>query len=142
MAKIIEIQEQTILVKDGLKTTPILKSAFTFEPMIGDEVNIYQSGANIAVLKVDPSVTNDKKFSRKEIMTQLFPKTAFVTKWKYCILAFFVGGWGIHKFYAGKWGQGILYILLSSLGISGILATIDMVIALFKRTNDEKKIAV
>ena len=28
------------------------------------------------------------------------------------LLAFFLGGFGIHKFYLGKWGWGLVYLLL------------------------------
>lgn len=38
------------------------------------------------------------------------------------ILAFFLGGIGIHKFYLGQSGQGILYLLFCWTLIPGILA--------------------
>ncbi len=41
------------------------------------------------------------------------------------LFAFFLGGFGIHKFYLGKTGQGILYILFSWTGIPGIIAFIE-----------------
>ena len=34
----------------------------------------------------------------------------FVNKGMYIMLCLFLGGLGIHKFYAGKWFQGLLYV--------------------------------
>jgi len=33
------------------------------------------------------------------------------------ILGLFLGGWGIHKFYLGENGAGILYIVISTIGL-------------------------
>ena len=41
------------------------------------------------------------------------------------LLAIFVGGLGIHKFYLGDSKKGVLYICLCWTGVPGILATID-----------------
>ena len=46
-----------------------------------------------------------------------------------CLLAFFVGGLGIHRFYVGKIGTGILQILLTCcFGIGYIWALIDFIL--------------
>ena len=42
-----------------------------------------------------------------------------------CLLCFFLGGLGIHRFYVGKAGTGILMIL--TLGGLGIWVIIDLV---------------
>ena len=44
-----------------------------------------------------------------------------VNKLAYVLLAFFVGSFGIHKFYAGKTGMGIVYLLFCWTGIPGII---------------------
>lgn len=41
------------------------------------------------------------------------------------ILAILLGGIGIHKFYLGKWGQGILYLLLCWTYIPSIIGLIE-----------------
>ena len=41
------------------------------------------------------------------------------------VLALILGGIGIHKFYLGQTGKGILYILLCWTGIPGLLALIE-----------------
>jgi len=46
------------------------------------------------------------------------------------LLAFFLGGLGAHKFYLGKTGQGILYILFCWTGIPGLIAFIEFIIYL------------
>lgn len=44
--------------------------------------------------------------------------------WIYCC-AFFLGGIGVHKFYEGKIGIGILYIL--TMGLFGVGVIIDLI---------------
>ena len=51
------------------------------------------------------------------------------------LLAFFLGGFGVHKFYLGRVGQGILYLLFFWTFIPAILAIIEMIIYIC--TNDE-----
>jgi restriction system protein len=51
-------------------------------------------------------------------------------KWVAFILAFFLGYWGIHRFYEGKIGTGILYIF--TFGLFGIGCLVDWIIILTK----------
>ncbi len=46
------------------------------------------------------------------------------------VLAFLLGGIGVHKFYLGQAGMGILYLLFSWTGIPSIAAFIDAIILL------------
>lgn len=46
------------------------------------------------------------------------------------LIAFFLGGFGGHKFYVGKYGQGILYLLFCWTGIPGLVAFIEFIIYL------------
>ena len=41
------------------------------------------------------------------------------------VLAIFLGGIGIHKFYLGTWGLGILYVLFFWTGIPTILGLVE-----------------
>ena len=60
-----------------------------------------------------------------------------VSKGLYIALCLFLGGLGIHKFYAGKGGQGILYVLFCWTGLSVVCALIDLIIAVFKSTDEQ-----
>ena len=65
-----------------------------------------------------------------------------VSKGTYIALCLFLGGAGLHKFYAGKWGQGLLYLALSWTGISVVLALFDLLITMFKRPDEYGEIQV
>lgn len=51
-------------------------------------------------------------------------------KWVALLLCFFLGVLGAHKFYEGKVGMGIVYIL--TIGIFGIGVIVDFITLLFK----------
>ncbi len=59
-----------------------------------------------------------------------------VNKVAYVLLAFFLGGIGAHKFYSGKIGTGIVYLIFSWTFIPSIIAFVEFIIALTK-TSDE-----
>ncbi len=55
-----------------------------------------------------------------------------VNKLAYILLAIFLGGLGIHNFYAGKTGLGILFLVFCWTGIPVVIAVIQAIIAAFK----------
>ena len=63
-----------------------------------------------------------------------------VSKGLYIALCLFLGTVGIHKFYAGKWGQGFLYVVLCWTGIPAVLALFDLLVAIFKRSDNHGQI--
>jgi TM2 domain-containing membrane protein YozV len=54
----------------------------------------------------------------------------------YGILAILLGGLGIHKFYMGNVAHGVFYILLSCVGVGGVLGLVSGILALIK-TDEE-----
>lgn len=52
------------------------------------------------------------------------------------LLCLFVGVFGIHRFYVGKIGSGIIMLLLSATGIGEIWAFIDLILILCGQFKD------
>ncbi len=135
--KVIQIQGGTVYIgkDDGtFETLPL--TAFSFVPSVGDEVEIYSNGQQTIVSrKTKPSAgrqnpqNSDQSTSYKQT-TYIGPHV--VNKVIYCVLAFLLGGLGIHKFYASRIGKGILYILFCWTGIPSIIALIECIMALCK----------
>ena len=65
-----------------------------------------------------------------------------ISKGIYIALCLFLGGIGIHKFYAGKWFQGLLYLGFCWTGVPVILSLIDLLVAIFKRPDSYGQINV
>ena len=65
-----------------------------------------------------------------------------VSKGVYIGLCLFLGGIGAHHFYAGKWFRGLLYLGFSWTGIPVVIALIDLLVAMFKRSDVNGEIQV
>jgi TM2 domain-containing membrane protein YozV len=78
--------------------------------------------------------TRQKTVIKETVYTNHGNKRA-VHKVVYALLAIFLGWLGIHKFYAGKPVQGILYILFSWTGIPAIIAFIEGIVALLRESD-------
>ena len=65
-----------------------------------------------------------------------------VSKGIYIALCLFLGGLGVHKFYAGKWFQGLLYLAFCWTGVPVILSVFDLLVAIFKRPDGYGRIVV
>ena len=63
-----------------------------------------------------------------------------VNKIAYALLAFFLGGIGVHKFYAGFVGKGMAYLLLCWTGIPGIIAFCTFIKALITQDDGQGNI--
>lgn len=67
-------------------------------------------------------------------------KGKWVNQLVYILLAILVGGFGLHKFYEGKAGLGILYLLFCWTGIPSIIALIEGISAATKKANNDGNI--
>ena len=65
-----------------------------------------------------------------------------VNKGIYIGLCLILGGIGAHHFYAGKWFRGLLYLGFSWTGIPVVIALIDLLVAMFKRSDVNGEIQV
>ena len=65
-----------------------------------------------------------------------------VNKGIYLVLCLLAGGAGLHKFYSGKWIQGLLYLAFCWSGVPVVLALFDLLIAMFKRPDEYGEIQV
>lgn len=60
-----------------------------------------------------------------------------VNKAIYVIVALFLGGLGIHKFYADKFGQGLFHLLSFWTGIPTIISIIHAIFVIFTKKADK-----
>ena len=86
--------------------------------------------------------THGQKIEKAKTINEVPEGKKLVNKVAYCLLAFFLGGFGIHKFYAGKIGLGIVYILFSWTVVPSIIAFIEMIIALTKDSDANGNIVI
>jgi TM2 domain-containing membrane protein YozV len=77
-----------------------------------------------------------------QTQTVVPPGKAAVRKTTYALLAIFLGGVGVHKFYAKKTGLGIVYLIFCWTFIPAIVALIEGIIALTKTADQAGNIVV
>jgi TM2 domain-containing membrane protein YozV len=152
MSKIIRVNGDVVSIgtnDGGIKEVRI--SDLDFAPVVGDEVEIYETESDLIVTKkeakkdnvansgININVSNNQMSGQP---TYIANNTKAVNKVVYCLLAFFLGGLGAHKFYAGKIGTGILFILFCWTFIPSFIAFIDLIIGLCKKSDSNGNILV
>ncbi|HEN0442453.1 TPA: TM2 domain-containing protein [Streptococcus agalactiae] len=55
----------------------------------------------------------------------------------YVLLALFLGEFGLHKFYAGKTGTGILYLIFCWTFIPGFIGVVEGILAILKSADQD-----
>ena len=65
-----------------------------------------------------------------------------VNKYVYSALAFFLGGFGAHKFYVKKNINALLYLLFCWTGIPGVIGMVEGVLTLMRPSDSENNIEI
>lgn len=155
MAKIIQIDNEVITIgTDDGGIQEVRKSDCNFEPEIGDNVEIFSTEMKTIVIKkektqqistnsdlqggININVSNNNVSEVPIYVT----RSKAVNKVLYCVLAILLGGIGVHKFYAGKIGTGILFLLFCWTWIPLIISLFDFGIGLCKQADANGNILV
>ncbi len=153
MAKIIEINESIISIgTDDGGITEVRSCDLNFVQHIGDEVELFVTETKTIVSKKEEkqqafpaggiNINMNQTQGTPVSATSVVYSGKAVSKVVYCLLAFFLGWIGVHKFYAGKIGLGILYIVFCWTYIPGLVAFIEFIVALCKKSDANGKIIV
>lgn len=150
MAKVLKIADtRAVIGMDDGSTRSFDLAEFNYDPMAGDEVEIYD-------LDTDPIITKKTSSAAREqggngagsqnvyvnVQQNAESGRKKVNKIAYCLLAFFLGGLGIHEFYAGHMGRGIAMLLFSWTFIPAIISIVQFFIGLFAHTDANGMIEV
>lgn len=154
MAKIISVTSSVVCIgADDGSIREVRASDLNFVPKLGDKVEIFETDTKIIVSKIEET-TNAAPNGGININLQNTQTTQgagiptyvaagkVVSKVVYCILAFFLGAIGIHKFYAGRTGAGIVMLLFCWTGIPAFIALIDFIVGLTKKSDANGNIII
>ena len=159
MSKIIDVKEDIIQIgTDDGRIKEVRRGDVKFEPVIGDKVDVFENENNIIVTKAEVEKSVDGNMQQGGVNININnannnttnnPNPVYygdgkkvVNKWVYVLLAFFLGGIGVHKFYAGKTGSGICYLLFCWTGIPAFIAFIECIIGLCSKADSNGNILV
>lgn len=124
MGKILKIHNDIVTVGNNDGTlTEIKLNDCNFNPNVGDEVCLFSSDT-------------------KTICTKIETSKHAVNKISYILLAIFLGGLGVHKFYGGRPIIGILYLLFCWTYIPLVISLVEGIIAICKQEDNNGKILV
>ena len=124
-------------------------------PMVGDFVDVVEKEHDVLITKrSSPSTASTSQawgtagtsqnsyeewpqasnmpYGQQAYGQEPYRKGKAVSKLGYVLFAIMLGTFGAHKFYAGKTGQGIIYIVFFWTGIPTIVGLVEGIIALTK----------
>ena len=146
MAKIVLVEQDKVSI--GMDDGAI---NLNFVPHVGDEVEVFETESRTIIGKKEQkkdavpeggihiNLSNAQNIGAGQVP---YAPGKVVKKLVYCLLAFFLGWAGIHKFYAGRIGAGIVYLLFCWTGIPAIIAFIEFIIGLCKKADAAGNIVV
>jgi len=95
-------------------------------PSCGCQVEEIKSAQTQAPIVINNTNTNSNVNTNTNINTNTALNKKQKNKWVAFLLCLFLGYFGVHKFYEGKIGMGVLYVL--TVGLFGIGWLIDTII--------------
>ena len=156
MSKIIKVTGQKVSIgTDNGEIKEVSPDDLNFIPKVGDIVDIFESEQETIIIKREEQKKENNKLEGININvsnsnSNTIPATAasnqnntvVVNKMIYCILSFFLGVLGIHKFYAGKTGSGVLYLIFWWTSIPLFKSLIEFNVALCKHADSKGNITI
>lgn len=128
MPKVIRIKNEMVTIgNDDGTFLDIPISELDFTPVVGELVETFVSGDRTIIYR------NGKNPS-------LPSKGKGVNQLAYGLFALFLGGFGVHKFYAGKVGMGVVYLLFCWTFIPAIVALVEGILAFTKKADADGNI--
>ncbi|MBO0440410.1 TM2 domain-containing protein [Candidatus Enterococcus ikei] len=150
--KVIKLDfEDVVIANEDGSTTRALYEWFNFKPEIGDLVDVFPDGDELIIHKATTIAENIQDKININIVNEnnntqtvggYVQHGRVVNKWIYFILAFFLGWFGVHKFYSGFTGKGIMYLVFSWTGIPAIIAFFTAIATLLKPADQNGNIVV
>lgn len=143
MAKIIDLSDEFVVI--GMDDGSIIEVDYAdvnFNPSIGDRVEIFEGDDRIIVTKNDGTIKNKSVVEYGNASRTAPYGGVLVNKYIYGFMAIFLGSFGIHKFYVGKIGSGIMMFLFSWTFIPGIIGFFQGISALNQRADKDGNILI
>ena len=128
--KVIKTTETEAVIgwSDGVSEN-VSFSKLGFRPEIGSEIEKFINGD-----KTD--------YHQSVVIYHPYDDKKVVNKFSYAVLAIILGCFGVHKFYVGKIGMGILYLLFSWTIVPALVGIIEGAVAISQKADSQGNILV